>query len=182
MPLELKNKTNNIFYNFVYAFHMPLFFMASGWLYKEREIFSQIKNKIFTVVVPYFCFGVLTLIYWQLFERHFRNSTMSLKMAAIGLISGQYEYLDFNVHLWFLPCFFLTIVIYNALRKLTGKRITYIIAIAASLVYVIGILPSMPWGFDRVFKYIGFYALGNAAADISLQEKMKDMKNWFMRS
>ena len=31
---------------------------------------------------------------------------------------------------------------------------------AMSLVYVVLPMPELPWGFNRVFKYIGFYAVG----------------------
>ena len=82
--------SNNISFNWIYSFHMPLFFFAAGWLY--------------------FFFGSLTLLYWQIIERRFRDSDLNFVQSLFGLVSGQYDYLDFNVHLWFLPCFFTVVV------------------------------------------------------------------------
>lgn len=168
---------NTIFYSFVYSFHMPLFFFAAGCVYKCRSVLVDLKRRAQTIVIPYFSFGLLTLLYWQLLERRFRESSMSFGGAVIGLLSGQYDYLDFNVHLWFLPCFFITVVFYNVLVNVIGredrafgKKITGVICLAMSMVYIVlallGLsLPGLPWGIDRVFKYIGFFAAGVCLAE-----------------
>ena len=80
--------------------------------------------------------------------------------SLLGLFSGCYDNLDFNVHLWFLPCFFVTVVLFNILVNLGGKEIIYFVSGLMSLVYVALPMPELPWGFNRVFKYIGFYAVG----------------------
>ncbi len=85
---------------------------------------------------------------------------MSFMNSLFGLFSGCYDNLDFNVHLWFLPCFFVTVVLFNILVNLGGRKIAYIVSALMSLVYVIFPMPELLWGFNRVFKYIGFYAVG----------------------
>ena len=139
---------------------MPLFFLAAGWVYKERSILTDIKRRIQTIVVPYFSFGFLVLIYWQVIERRFRDSDMSFIDSLFGLFSGYYDNLDFNVHLWFLPCFFVTVVLFNILVNLGGRKIAYIVSALMSLIYIILPMPELLWRFNRVFKYIGFYAVG----------------------
>ena len=143
---------------------MPLFFLAAGWVYKEKTVLTDIKRRIQTIVIPYFSFGFLVLIYWQLIERKFRDSDMSFLDALVGLFSGCYNNLDFNVHLWFLPCFFVTVVLFNVLVNLGGKKIAYIASALMSLIYIMLPMPEFPWGFNRVFKYIGFYAVGTVLA------------------
>ena len=152
--------SNQTIFNWLYSFHMPLFFLAAGWVYKEKAIITDLKRRIQTVVVPYFSFGSLVLIYWQLIERRFRDSDMSFADSLLGLFSGSYDNLDFNVHLWFLPCFFVTVVLFNVLVNLGGKKTAYIVAALISLIYILVPMPELFWGFNRVFKYIGFYALG----------------------
>ena len=139
---------------------MPLFFLAAGWGYKEKSVLTDIKRRIQTIVVPYFSFGLLVLFYWQVIERRFRDSDMSFMDSLLGLFSGCYDNLDFNVHLWFLPCFFVTVVLFNILVNLGGRKFAYIAVALMSLVYVVLPMPELPWGFNRVFKYIGFYAVG----------------------
>lgn len=152
--------SNRTVFNWLYSFHMPLFFLAAGWVYKERSILTDIKRRIQTIVVPYFSFGFLVLIYWQVIERRFRDSDMSFIDSLFGLFSGYYDNLDFNVHLWFLPCFFVTVVLFNILVNLGGRKIAYIVSALMSLIYIILPMPELLWGFNRVFKYIGFYAVG----------------------
>ena len=165
----------DIAHNWIYSFHMPLFFFASGWLYKEKPIVLDIKRRIQTIVIPYFSIGLLILLYWQFFERRFRNSDLSFLQSVLGLISGQYDYLDFNVHLWFLPCFFVTVLFYNALVRIgnkwqKGRVVALLIAFIMSIIYVLIPLPSLPWGIDRVFCYIGFYAMGTVLSHLQIDE------------
>ena len=129
-------------------------------MYKEKSVLIDIKRRIQTIVVPYFSFGLLVLLYWQVIERRFRNSDMSFMDSLLGLFSGCYDNLDFNVHLWFLPCFFVTVALFNILVNLGGRKFAYIAVVLMSLVYVVLTMPELPWGFNRVFKYIGFYAVG----------------------
>ena len=152
--------SNRTVFNWLYSFHMPLFFLAAGWVYKEKTILTDIKRRIQTIVVPYFSFGLLVLLYWQVIERRFRDSDMSFMDSLLGLFSGCYDNLDFNVHLWFLPCFFVTVALFNILVNLGGRKFAYIAVVLMSLVYVVLPMPELPWGINRVFKYIGFYAVG----------------------
>ena len=66
--------SNRTVFNWLYSFHMPLFFLAAGWGYKEKTILTDIKGRIQTLLVPYFSFGLLVLLYWQVLERRFRDS------------------------------------------------------------------------------------------------------------
>lgn len=65
-----------------------------------------------------------------------------------------------NQYLWFLPCFFVTVAFFNILVNLGGRKFAYIAVVLMSLVYVVLPMPELPWGINRVFKYIGFYAVG----------------------
>lgn len=139
-------------------------FNMTGIEDKEKPILTDIKRRIQTIVVPYFSFGLLVLLYWQVIERRFRDSDMSFTESLIGLFSGSYNNLDFNVHLWFLPCFFVTVVLFNILVNLGSRKTAYIVSALMSLIYVILPMPELLWGFNRVFKYIGFYAVGVSLA------------------
>ena len=169
---------NDMFFNWVYSFHMPLFFFAAGLVYREKSIMGDIKRRFQTIVIPYFCFGSLTLLYWQLVERQFRYSDLNFTQSLFGLFSGWYDYLEFNVHLWFLPCFYILVVFYNVLVRIGknyGREIAVIVSTIMSVIYLIVPLPSLPGGMDRVFRYIGFYAIGSCFALFKGDEKIRDM-------
>lgn len=152
---------NDFVFNFVYSFHMPVFFFAAGYVYKDRPILIDLKRRIDTIVRPYFIFGGSVLIYWIFVERRFRESNCSISQAIIGLFLGQYTKLDFNVHLWFLPCFFVTVILFNIFTKEFGIKISYCIAIVLCVINIVLPVPEIPWGIDRMCKYIVFYAIGN---------------------
>lgn len=164
---------NEFVYNWVYSFHMPLFFFVAGYVYKERSIHEDLKRRFETVIVPYFVFGAIGLVYWILVERHFRESDMTVLKAIIGLFRGQFSWLGFNVHLWFLPCFFLTTIVFNAIRKKFGVRIAYCVSLVLSLIHFTIDMRGLPWGVDRLCKFIAFYALGVASKSLLLPSIMQ---------
>ena len=159
---------NDYAVNWIYSFHMPVFFFAAGYVYKEKPVLQDIRRRAQTVLLPYFLFGVLVLAYWLIIERRFRESDMTLMEAIVGFLRGQEETLDFNVHLWFLPCFFATAVLFNVLIRGIKEKWTYTIVIAVSILYAFlwSRIPSMLWGVDRTCKYIGFYAVGHLFSNI----------------
>lgn len=164
--------SNDIIYNWIYSFHMPLFFFAGGCVYKKKDVLEDIKRRLNTIVIPYFSFGFLILVYWQLVERKFRYSELSFWDSVVGLFRGQFGSLEFNVHLWFLPAFFVTVILFNLLQNIGGKKLTHIVVILMSVAFVVFPLPELVWGIDRVFKFIGFYAIGNIFADYKVDKQI----------
>ena len=68
----------NIIQNWIYSFHMPLFFIISGWLFGYKNIepkdFLEItKKKVMTLMLPYIEFYLLSFLYWCMVERYFRE-------------------------------------------------------------------------------------------------------------
>lgn len=171
--------SNKDYFNFVYAFHMAIFFIVSGILFKCKDNIKYIKHKFLTIMVPYYSFGILTLLYWQLLERKFRFSQLSFAKALYSLLTGELRSMDFNIHLWFLPCFFLISILYNFLYSKLGNKKTWSICSVMTLLYIFYIhnfidkvnFPFQIYGFDRMFKFIGFYCFGNILNEYGIRTK-----------
>ena len=166
--------------DYLRCFFISIFFFAGGCVYRERDILQDLKHRARTLVVPYFVFGVLILIYWIVLERRFRPSASTPGRALVGLLLGEFKLLDFHSHLWFLPCYFSTSVLYNALRVTTGKKGTSIAVLILSLLYAFGPLlgcrlPDLPWGLDRVCQYILSFALGAALRESAKQRSLRKL-------
>ena len=58
MPLK-----NRYLINFIYSFHMPLFFIISGYFFKYRENKECIKNIFKKLILPYFITCILIILY-----------------------------------------------------------------------------------------------------------------------
>lgn len=51
-----------VFSNQIFLFHMPFFFMISGWLYKERPFKQEVIRTFKSLVLPYLIYNVVLLI------------------------------------------------------------------------------------------------------------------------
>lgn len=133
---------NEFISGFIYNFHMPLFFILSGYIYvkfSKKDIVNFSVNRIKRLMLPYFFWGIITLIYWIVIERFLRNQTdISLFIPILNLFlasctSNGYVY---NAVLWFIPCMLVTSLIFNLLYvKL--KKYTYIIVLALGIIELI---------------------------------------------
>ena len=56
--------------------------------------------------------------------------------------------------------FFLTVILFNILVCLGGNKVAYTVSVLMSCIYIVFPMQELYWGFNRVFKYIGFYAIG----------------------
>lgn len=149
----------------IYSFHMPLFFFSSGWLYCKRGCVSDIRRRAARIVVPYLLFSTIVLVYWVLVERHFRMPERTVLESVLGIVLGHYDLLAFNVHLWFLPCFFVVAVVYNILRNLWKQRTVLFISAGITMAAMLLPVPEMIWGVNRAALYIGYFALGDCASE-----------------
>lgn len=104
----------------IFAFHMPLFFIVSGVLVREKfrgtisffEVKTSFKKRLFQLGIPYVVFSlVLTLFYG------FLNYTTSGNWGVFSYIF-QIVTLQGVDSLWFIPCYFVA----ENVMKLTCMR------------------------------------------------------------
>lgn len=140
----------------LYSFHMPLFFIISGFFAKNIEFKVLFKKKFKSLIIPYISFGIIT---------------MGLMIVTNSGLSGEFkEYVYFFITgvgrdaLWFLTCLFLIEIIFHIVSKI--KNYSYKIFVIAVLflgglygAYLINnmILTTL----YRVFIGLGFYSLGS---------------------
>ena len=74
--------------NYIYAFHVPLFFFLSGLLFRPEKYSGYadiITKKAKGLLVPFAVLYVLSYGYWLLAERHFRIKHKEQRMEPIAL-------------------------------------------------------------------------------------------------
>lgn len=151
-------------HTYIQSFHMPLFFLVSGFLWKEGQTTKEVSLKKSNVALkPY---AVFALFYFILLFvavlSGFLDRNLILSLRAILLIPTDMANMPFAPALWFLPCFYLSNVVYSLFRNRFGKRVwvpVVIIAIAGmtfSSVYEI-MLPFTiePFSVALLFIYLG---------------------------
>lgn len=158
-------------YDYIYTFHMPLFFFISGFLFnkdKYEKAFTYIKQKARTLLVPYFVFSTVLFILWIFIAKFLDPSILqeySIKKNFIGIFysQGQLEYMKWGVELWFLTCLFLTSILYYFLAKLSKLYLSFsLIGLAIIGFVLLKYSPiRLPWSLDAAFIAIMFFGIGN---------------------
>lgn len=73
----------------VRSFQMPLFFMASGFLFSLNTPFSLfLKKKLRRIVIPFFVFGLLSVSLKYAAAPFTRNGSIDMAEALLGIIQG----------------------------------------------------------------------------------------------
>ncbi|WP_455544266.1 acyltransferase family protein [Intestinibacter sp.] len=120
----------NILRMWITSFNMPLFFMISGILFaynkSEKNNFNNIiRNKMKKLAIPYFTFCVtLSLFYTLLKFIEHKDFITSMQIYLVDIIT-----LKGIESLWFIPCIFITYIIFWFFIKNTNRINTYIISV-----------------------------------------------------
>lgn len=122
------------FSDWIYSFHMGLFFWISGYTLAIKELpgFPDfLKKKIKTILVPYVGYGLVAILF-QMRERAHYNTSIQLPEYLLGLAKGG-SGLDTvgNIPLWFLQLLFIAIIFFYAEVRFFP---TYCIAIVGLLI------------------------------------------------
>lgn len=156
--------------NFIYTFHMPLFFVISGMLFsfeKHKRYSEFLLTRARQLLVPYFFFNVVTYLFWLVIGRKFGgDATMNISAykPLIGMFYGNGidGYLQHCTPLWFIICLFtVENIYYLVFRRVSTKYLLLIgFAVLGYIDYTFQ-LPRLPWGINLAFTAILFYGVGN---------------------
>lgn len=150
----------HFFYRWVHIFHMPMFFVISGYFYKPQSIGRLLKKRAKTLLLPYIVFGLLHCIIHFVQVRHVELKVFYLlfweNTAGDGIpIAGA---------LWFLTAMFFSDVIYNFLSMVKTTefaKTTICFAIAIFGMLSATFLPfRLPLAMDVGMVGVGFYQTG----------------------
>ncbi|WP_299670256.1 acyltransferase family protein [uncultured Polaribacter sp.] len=154
--------------NYIYSFHMPLFFMLAGMFHPKKTGFNIIRKRAKQILVPYFLWSLLLFIFWYFIGRKFGESSLldlSPVKNFIGIFfsQGDTEYMNWGIPMWFLPCLFLTFLIFYFLLKFRNTLIKIVVLLISILIGFM--LPKyfntcFFWSFDVSLVALSFYALG----------------------
>lgn len=105
----------------IYSFHMPLFFVLSGYLFKELPAKERIKKDFHALIVPYLCINGVCFLLWFVGgylmkpEYHWSMEPLVQRLGAILLGIGYHT--DFWIAVctpsWFLIALFIVRCITN---------------------------------------------------------------------
>ena len=149
------NPVIDILDQIIYSFHMPLFFVLSGFVSvkilrysKWDERIGYIKNRAIRLLIPYFVMGILYMPLKYVLSRFARNSYDF--SSAWMLIFGENP----NTTMWFLyTLFWVSVITVIFVRKQSLLPILAGSAVLSALAFY------FDWGV-RVPEYLFFFILG----------------------
>lgn len=118
----------------IFSFHMPFFFALSGvFITNSRQFtWTQIVKKAKTLIIPYFCFGIIIIaaeaIYGHLISNGWSDTYAYLHTKLFQLIT-----FDRYGKLWFLPCLFVSQIILLAIYTIAKDDKRKVISLVSTL-------------------------------------------------
>lgn len=172
---------------YILAFHMPLFFILSGYLYKKRNTIESrgfadfIKQKARRILVPYFGFELIIMCLSMICVRNNFNLLQNVKsiLLCINLNTSA----GIVLRLWFLPCIFVSEIYFYIVNKgLKNSKVRYLVPLfffAASKVFNIITDARLPFTLDVSLMGTGFICCGYYFYDVveRIGRKMNKIQN-----
>ena len=90
---------NHMIWDFIYAFHMPLFFIVSGYFYKQRFFSETLKINCNQILIQYIVLCLIIILLNQLLQPHIIQT--DIKDALYGMGPGWFLLAMFLVRLEF---------------------------------------------------------------------------------
>lgn len=150
----------------IYSFHMPLFFLISGYLYKPKSVKASLIRDVRYLLVPYFITCALAVAFYCL--TYLKSGVSAqLRYYFLATFCGSgipheckiWANLPIIGAIWFLPALFICKNVYNALPVRRRLLLSAILFIASTLLgrYVIFLPFSALCGLSAII----FYAIGD---------------------
>ena len=109
--------TSDFLVNFLWTFHVPLFFFISGFLNRPGSPGAFLNRLTFRLVIPYILIYLTTVLLVVAFrERFYVANVSTVGEMLFGIFWGTKTYKGFvNAVLWFLPALIIVELIFNLL-------------------------------------------------------------------
>ena len=158
------------FDKWIHAFHMPIFFLVSGYCYRESAVESfgtLVKKRFRSLIIPYVVFGVGLFGMWNaglyVLKRYDEMRPMTEMLSSMFGVNA--EITTFGVIQWFLTCMFLCSLLFYGILKAAryfGGVLDILLLTTSVVAYLIPVVIPirLPWSFDSAVVAVVFYGVG----------------------
>lgn len=158
--------TYGLIYNWIYGFHMPLFFVCAGFFFKEKPIIPATIKDIKGLIIP-----------WTTFSLFLVSCATLLQIISNGA-GIVIQPLDENCWvlyytIWFLIAMFLVRLLYRILNRCQKNVVINIVAFGGYLVaYLLRLLDiNLPFFIDSSMGMLLFFHIGYCFKSSEIYEK-----------
>lgn len=139
-------------HNWIFSFHMPLFFFLSGYMFKKKKVKVCFRNSIRKYLEPYFIYSVLFIIVDYIFFKDINAMKESTKRFLLG--QGGFDVL------WFFVSMFWIQTIYNFIEETIDDEKSVRSAVIALSVVATILKIGIAFKFSTSIVSILFFATG----------------------
>lgn len=164
----------NVVLKMIYAFHMPFFFVMSGFLYAEKwrdTVKINFGRSCAKLLIPYVVFELLFVVFLTVLQRPENLVGQILNTFATRVLTLE----GYSVS-WFLPCQLLVAVLAALIVRLTKAKRRWLGASVFTVIFMVGLFAPLPTRYLttlwRVFIGMGFFAVGYYAEPL-IKKKAK---------
>jgi acyltransferase len=149
---------------YLYSFHLPLFFLISGYLYKKAPFPYFLVNKINRILIPFIFFFIVSwIIFLILIIVGYDPGSLIQHVKIFPFVFVGIEKDGGNGPIWFLACLFSLVLMYSLLDNYIKNQ--YLFNIVIVVLAMAGYLCAkwnihLPYRTDIAFSCILFYHLG----------------------
>ncbi|MFX4261543.1 acyltransferase family protein [Pelotomaculum propionicicum] len=162
---------------YLYWFHMPLFFIISGYLFKPLKdwlsVFNWSLRRTCQLLLPYISFlAIIVVVEFYLGNRAFDYKKIA-DSFTFNLYPGGRFIGGFYVTFWFITCLYITQIVFAVIHKTFKSSGVCLMIIGAFYLlahYESAIAETrqiiVPWDIDVAMLTLTYYAFGFFARDV----------------
>ena len=180
--LVLLSHTRPSFMWFLFGFHIPLFFILSGYLYKDRPDPGAYVKKLFRAyLLPYFFFGLVNLVIFLVRMEVAEHVSRQTALHYLGQVLYTGEELPNCAPLWFLPALFFAMIAQQFLHKLKSPALhVFLVSLSFTGAILIDKFdpPMLPWSLSQAMMGLVFAEFGFLIRHFDLIGRMMRIR-WY---
>lgn len=163
---------DHVIWQFINQFHMPFFFMISGYLYSTKTSWVKfVVRKIKTLWVPFVFSSVITkaasIVIGKTSVGGVKNIIKMLLLLEAGPLLGA---------IWFIRVLFYAVILYDVITRVSDKvlkeKSELVISILSAAMLAVGISTQLPAQGSVVLNSIAFIHIGKVCRNHKLFEKI----------
>ena len=164
--------------HFIFSFHMPIFFLISGYFFRKKTPEICIKQNIKRLIIPYI-FTCLGVIFFNILFAILEGQTGTIPKSTLRYFfaslygSGNDQNNPFFIPqigaIWFLLAMFIALIIFNSIVDL--KYYMVIVSVLAYIGYKTSQFLWLPFSVQSALVALVFIALGYESNKNNLLEK-----------
>lgn len=169
----MAHSAGGFIHTFAYSFHMPLFFIVSGYFFKQRSLQDELKKDFIRLIIPFFFTEVIILAGAYLLQDINNASIVSVSDAWEMLFYGNGGSSNYGKiwgnfasvgSVWFLPALFWAKLCFNIIyNNLTKKKLIVTSFFICVLAVIIGQYLVLPYYMIQGLTAVVFLAIGYIA-------------------